>query len=161
MRRRQRGFTLVELMVAVAIIGVLSAIAIPMFVGFMGRGKKVEATLGLDKMTKNLRVYHAEKGILPPSTNLMPALSACVSGTAKTPPTTQSMWFANAGWKELEFHVDEPGYFQYEWINNADGTGVAKATGDLDCDGTLGLLIIDVSILTGNVFEAITTDITD
>lgn len=161
MRRRQRGFTLVELMVAVAIIGVLSAIAIPTFVGFMGRGKKVEATLALDKLTKNLRVYHAEKGTLPQSTNLMPALSACISGTDKTPQTSESMWFANAGWKELEFHIDEPGYFQYEWINNGDGTGVAKATGDLDCDGTLGLLIIDVSIITGNVFEAITTDITD
>lgn len=161
MRQRQRGFTLIELMITVAIIGILAAIAVPTFLTLMGKGKRVEATLALDKMTKNLRVYHAEKGTLPQSTNLMPALSACVTGTDKTPATPQSIWYSNAGWKDLEFHVDEPGLYQYEWQNNNDGTGVAKATGDQDCDGTFGLLIIDVSIITGNVFEAISTDITD
>ena len=72
MRRTERGFTLVELMITIAIIGILSAIAIPTFIGFMSKGKKVEATLALDKMTKNIRVYHAEKRTLPPSTNVMP-----------------------------------------------------------------------------------------
>lgn len=161
MRDRRRGFTLVELMITVALIGILSAIAIPTFMEFMGKGKKVEATLALDKLTKNIRVYHADKRTLPQSTNLMPAISACVSGTGKTPTTTPAMWYGNAGWKDLEFYVDEPGFFQYEWTNNLDGTGVAKATGDLNCDGTLALYIIDVSILSGNVFETVNTDITN
>ena len=161
MRRTERGFTLVELMITIAIIGILSAIAIPTFIGFMSKGKKVEATLALDKMTKNIRVYHAEKRTLPPSTNVMPPTSACLSGTDKTPITTQSAWYANAGWKELEFHTDEPGFFQYQWTNTTGTDGTARAIGDLDCDGTLALLIIDVSILTGNVFEAISFDFTD
>jgi len=161
MRVRQRGFTLVELMITVAIIGILAAIAIPTFLQFMSRGKKVEASLQLDKMMKNVRVYHAEKAILPPSTNLMPATAACLTGTDKTPATLQSQWEVNAGWRELQFHTDEPGYFQYQWTNTTGTDGVAQATGDLDCDGVLALQVIDVSILTGNVFEAITTDITD
>ena len=86
MRRTERGFTLVELMITIAIIGILSAIAIPTFIGFMSKGKKVEATLALDKMTKNIRVYHAEKRTLPPSTNVMPVRRSAAIGEGVPAP---------------------------------------------------------------------------
>lgn len=161
MRDRQRGFTLIELMISVAIVGILAAVAIPTFSTFMLKSKRVEATIALDKMMRNIHVYYDTKGVLPPSAGQMPLTTACASSTSKTPATVQSQWYSDPGWKAVEFYVGEPGYYQYEWTNLPPQDGVATATGDLDCDGTPGLLVIDVSISTGAQFETITTDLTD
>src|SRR5258708_36200197 len=110
---RQRGFTLVELMITIAIIGILAAIAIPAFARYSTKGKYVEAELGIAQITQKVRLYQATKGSMPPSTNTLPATTACASATGKTPATAQSTWQANAGWKALEYHSDQPGLFQF------------------------------------------------
>jgi len=53
--RRNRGFTLIELMIVVAIIGILAAIAIPNFIRFQARARQSEANTNLKSLFTGLR----------------------------------------------------------------------------------------------------------
>ncbi|HEX8706278.1 MAG TPA: prepilin-type N-terminal cleavage/methylation domain-containing protein, partial [Myxococcaceae bacterium] len=53
--RKQSGFTLIELMIVVAIIGILAAIAIPNFIRFQARARQSEANTNLKSLFTGLR----------------------------------------------------------------------------------------------------------
>lgn len=59
-RLSKRGFTLIELMIVVAIIGILAAIAIPNFVRFQARAKQGEAKANLKSLFTAQRSYFQE-----------------------------------------------------------------------------------------------------
>lgn len=68
--RKQKGFTLIELMIVVAIIGVLSAVAVPAYQNYT---KKSEAAAGLGTiraLLTNIDMYIQEKGAFPATTNI-------------------------------------------------------------------------------------------
>ena len=62
LRRNQGGFTLVELMIVVIIVGILAAVAIPRYQGATERAKASEAVAALGTIRGALRVYYAEHG---------------------------------------------------------------------------------------------------
>jgi type IV pilus assembly protein PilE len=65
MHRTQRGFTLIELMVTVAIIAVLAAIAVPNYRDYVTRGKLVEASAGLSDARVKMEQYFQDNRTYP------------------------------------------------------------------------------------------------
>ena len=60
MLKTQKGFTLIELMIVVAIIGILAAIAIPNFLRFQAKSKQAEAKTNLGAMGTTAEAFRAE-----------------------------------------------------------------------------------------------------
>jgi len=63
--RSQRGFTLIELMIVVAIVGVLAAIAIPAYKDYVNRAKMSEVLAVFDAVATGTNEYHAVLGFFP------------------------------------------------------------------------------------------------
>lgn len=66
MKKRNRGFTLIELMIVVAIIGILAAIAIPKFADLISKSKEGATKGGLSAVRSSLQVYYGDnEGYFP------------------------------------------------------------------------------------------------
>ena len=62
---RQKGFTLIELMIVVAIIGILAAIALPQYNKYVARTQVAEAFALLGQVKQALTLYYQENGAFP------------------------------------------------------------------------------------------------
>jgi prepilin-type N-terminal cleavage/methylation domain-containing protein len=143
------GFTLIELMISIAIIGLLSAAAIPTMVKYIARAKTGEARTFIQKIYVGARIYYLEErtkaGQIEPTPKqfpvtepLTPAATCCALGGAKCAP--RAAYWKTPTWQGLGFSVDDPHYYQYGFTSSGVSLAskfTADAIGDLDCDGKL------------------------
>ena len=153
-RGDETGFTLIEVMVVVAIIGVLAAIAIPMFMQHARKASSSEALLQLEKLARNATVYFSEHGTFPQGTAAVqpgPDGDACKQ-TDKMHATLGD-WTTDPIWRELEYNIAGRTKFSYHFEGKSAKSAKAWAVADLGCSGDIVVVSLYLEGRTGGTVD--------
>jgi type IV pilus assembly protein PilA len=147
---KKSGFTLIELMIVVAILGILAAIAIPAFVTYIRRAKTVEATENVSKMFDAAASYYARERAASGISGAVQVHCTPSAGTDSLSATDQKQDGTLAGGFSptdgIGFTLTNR-YYNYTMADGTAGCNQAKGTaqhklnanGDLDNDGVSSL----------------------
>ena len=121
-RSRERGFTLVELMVVVAVIGVLATIALPLYANVLARGRIARAQADSRSLASAVGVYSAHMGAIPSDlTQLTTAVTNAQGNRAG--PFMSTIPPGPAGWGTYAY-TPNVSAGTYTITSSGDGTSV-------------------------------------
>ena len=130
LHNRRGGFTLIELMIVVAIIGILAAIAIPNFVRFQLKAKSSEGKANLAAIRTAQESYHAEYNSYVAANDSPAAIPGAVKATFT------NVDGAGAGFDQLGWSPEGKVYFRYESVIDAVNDAFAvTAVANIDNSG--------------------------
>jgi type IV pilus assembly protein PilA len=164
-RLTKRGFTLIELMIVVVIIGILAALAIYGVQKYVANSKSAEARMMLGRMSKDMLTFYEGENqnyavlALGKSADISRSLCPPAAGVPATVPASAKIqpdpdnFRDGEGWSCMRTVMTTPVYFRYNVLSSQTGsftkktlikaaaaqTFTAQATGDLDGDAVTSL----------------------
>lgn len=128
--KKKSGFTLIELMIVVAILGILAAVAVPAFLGYMRRAKTAEVTANLNNMFKLTASYYENPRNQRAVTATVGANQCIVLPTVTPVPAT-------------------PGATKQRFDESLDGSGTFQAIGFTIADMVYYSYSLDSAVVSG------------
>ncbi len=126
---RRRGFTLIEMLIVVAVMGLLAAVAIPVFLRFQLNAKATEGKTNLGAIRTASEAYYSEYGRYASATPVVPA----TVGSVKQPwPLTGN---ESHGFNQIGFRPEGRVWYQYGMASNGTNAFTVEARSDIDADG--------------------------